>query len=478
MAKQETSLAVDVLLSVRRGGAGTFGEQLEDQLRRAIRGGTLKPGTRLPSTRDLARQLGISRNIAVEAYAQVAAEGYLQLQPNARPRVSHAVARSPAPRVDEPPRPPGPRFDFRPSRPDVSTFPRGAWLRSLRRALATMTNADFALSDPRGVDALRAELADYLGRVRGVVAEPARVVVTCGYSQGLGLVCHALKARGARRIAFEDPSNPEQHEIAARAGLDTTAIAVDGDGIRVDLLERSGADAVAVTPAHQDPTGVVLSSERRTALAGWLRANQAIAIEDDYDAEYRYDRAAVGALQGLAPDRVVYCGSASKILAPALRLGWLVVPSTLVAAVSHEKLLTDRSTAHVEQFAFADLVQRGELDRYLRRMRISYRARRDLMIEALAHELPAATITGIAAGLHINVHLPEAVDEAALLAECERRRIVFSTFAREYRSRARGAILMLGYAQTHESAIAAGVRELASAVRAAPRARGPRRRPR
>ena len=235
---------------------------------------------------------------------------------------------------------------------------------------------------------LRAALADYLGRVRGVVADPEHIIVTNGYTQGLGLVCHALAAAGAKRIALEDPSNPEDAVVAARAGLEPVPIAVDEAGTRVDELERAGADAVVLTPAHQHPTGVVLTGERRTALLAWLRETGAIAIEDDYDAEYRYDRAAVGALQGLDPEHVVYAGSASKTLAPALRIGWLVVPAALLEAVCHEKLLADRGTARIEQHAFADFLTRGELDRHLRRMRARYRGRRDALVEALSRGAP------------------------------------------------------------------------------------------
>ena len=284
------------------------------------------------------------------------------------------------------------RFDFRPSVPDVSTFPRAAWLRSLRQALATITDADLGYGDPRGVEVLRSALADYLGRVRGVVADPEHIIVTNGYTQGLGLVCHALAAAGATRIALEDPSNPEDGLVAAHAGLEPVLIGVDEAGTRVDELEHADADAVVLTPAHQHPTGVVLTGERRTALLAWLRASDTIAIEDDYDAEYRYDRAAIGALQGLDPDRVIYAGSASKTLAPALRIGWLVVPPSLLQAVSHEKLLADRGTARIEQHAFADFLTRGELDRHLRRMRARYRSRRDALVDALTEALPEAAV--------------------------------------------------------------------------------------
>jgi GntR family transcriptional regulator / MocR family aminotransferase len=433
----ETSQPIELLLSVSRDGPQTLGAQIEDRLRRAIRDGTLRAGARVPSTRDLARQLGVSRRVTVDAYEQLAAEGYLVLRQGARPRVSDAAAATDVTAPEVAPARAHPRFDFRPSMPDVSTFPRTAWLRSLRDA------------------------------VRGVVADPASIVVTSGYSQGQGLVCRALAAAGARRIAFEDPSHPEQRLVAERAGLQAVPATVDEDGIRVSELEERDADAVVVTPAHQHPTGAVLAGERRTALLAWLRDREAITIEDDYDAEYRYDRAAIGALQGLEPDRVVYAGSASKTLAPALRLGWLVVPPPLLEAVRREKTLADQGSARIEQYAFADFLVRGELDRHLRRMRLRYRARRDSLVDALADALPEATISGIAAGLHATVQLPRGDDEEAILEEARRRRIELTTMS-DYRM-APGAgppTLLLGYAQIPEAAIRPGVEALADAVRA------------
>jgi GntR family transcriptional regulator/MocR family aminotransferase len=265
---------------------------------------------------------------------------------------------------------------------------------------------------------------------------------------------------------LEDPSNPEDFLVAAGAGLETVHVGVDQDGARVD--ELGDADAVVLTPAHQNPTGVVLTGDRRTALLAWLRANATVAIEDDYDAEYRYDRAAIGALQGLDPDRVIYSGSASKTLAPALRIGWLVVPPVLMQAVTHEKLLADRGTARIDQHAFADFLARGELDRHLRRMRVSYRRRRDALVDALSETLPDAVVRGVAAGLHVTVELPDGVDEQALRQQADARRIELETMADFSAGNGiQPPVLLLGYAQMHESGIRAGVHELAEAVRAA-----------
>jgi len=453
------SQPIELLLTVTRGAPETLGAQIETQLRTTIRDGTLRAGARLPSTRDLARQLGVSRRTVVDAYAQLSAEGYVTLRQGARPHVAgNATA------VDPLEHEPRARYDFRPSVPDVSTFPRTLWLRSVKAALGVMSDADLAYGDASGIDTLRTALAEYLGRVRGVAAEPARVMVTSGYTQGLGIVCRALAASGASRIALEDPGDPEAAAIISRAGLQAVPIGVDAHGIDVARLAAADADGVVITPAHHHPTGVVLTPERREALHAWLRDRDAIAIEDDYDAEYRYDGAALPALQGRDPERIVYAGTASKVLAPALRIGWLVLPRRLVEVAAHEKLLADRGTARIEQLAFAHFLTTGGLDRHLRRMRKVYRARRDALVAALAEELPGARVRGIAAGLHATVELPD-MDEAAVRASARERRVDFELLG-DYRlgDNALPPALLLGYANLSEPAIRAGIRVLATGL--------------
>jgi GntR family transcriptional regulator/MocR family aminotransferase len=461
-----TSQTTELLLPLARNGERPMGTQIEEHLRQAIRSGALKPGARVPSTRDLARQLGVSRGLVVNAYAQLGAEGYLVVRQGARPRVADAVAGEAAAVEETTPAAAPPLYDFRPSLPDVSMFPRDAWLRCLRKALAEMTDEDLRYGDPRGVAPLRAALADYLGRVRGVVATPARFVVTTGYRQSEHLVCQALAGRGAKRVALEDPGHPEQKLTVARAGLEAVMIGVDDGGMRIEELERAGVDAVILTPTHQSPVGVALAGERRAALLEWLRAHDAIALEDDYDAEYRYDRAAVGALQGLEPEHVIYAGTVSKTLVPALRIGWLAAPSRLVDAIADEKRLADRTTAQVDQHALAHFLESGELDRHLRRMRVRYRSRRDALVAALAQELPEARIEGIAAGLHATVVLPEGDDERAIADEAARRRVAIEVMG-DYRTESPGPpTLLVGYGQIAEASIRSGVKALADAVRA------------
>ncbi len=336
----------------------------------------------------------------------------------------------------------------------------------MREGLAKMEDADLGYTDPHGAEVLRQALSDYLGRVRGVVTDPSRVLVTSGFAQARALVCRALAAQGARRIAVEDPSHTDLWESVVPAGLTMVPIPVDGAGMQVEVLERATADAVVVTPAHQHPSGAVMSGERRAALLAWLRDRDAIAIEDDYDAEYRYDRAPVGALQSLDPDRIVYGGTASKTLAPALRLGWLVVPLRLLDAVKQQQLLSDYGGPRIEQHGFAEFLVRGELDRHLRRMRCRYRARRDALVDALRRSLPEAVICGIAAGLHGTVRLPKGDDELAIRDEAARRGIALTAMSdHRLSSRDGPPTLLLGYARSPEPVIRAGVRELAAAIR-------------
>ncbi len=463
-----TSRPLDVLVSVDRTHPRTLGRQIEDQLRNAIRDLTLQPGARLPSTRDLARELGVSRPIVVDAYAQLAGEGYLELRPGTRPRVTGCAGpcQPPTTRRSDPAT--VPLYDFRPGSPDLSSFPRSAWLRSVREALAGLREADFGYTDPHGSEVLRLALRDYLGRVRGVVTDASRVVITSGWCQGRTFVWQAMASLGARRVAIEDPCHNEVRMSAANAELELVPIPVDGEGLRVDTLERAGVDAVLLTPAHQYPTGAVMSGARRGALLDWLRRNQALAIEDDYDAEFRYDRAPVGALQGMDPERIVYAGTASKTLAPAMRLGWLVLPPRLVDAVQRQQRLTDFGVSRIEQHAFADFLSRGELDRHLRRMRTRYRARRDALVESLSEALPEVRVHGIRAGLHITIELGDGDQGRLIRDEAARRGVALTVLSDYYHDRtADSPMLLLGYGRCSEAAIRPGVRELAAAVRAA-----------
>lgn len=454
--------ASELLVQLDRQAGETLSAQLERELREAIREGRLRAETVLPSTRSLASELGISRGLVVGAYAQLGAEGYLVLRRGAPPRVSRAVGQLPAPAPEALDRPA--RHNLRPDLPDYAGFPRDEWLKSYRAAVKRASDQDLAYGDVRGSPVLRSALLSYLGRVRGVAGDPEHTFICGGFAQGAGLVCTALRRLGRTTIGVENPGHAVIREIVARTGLRPVPIPVDEEGIDVEALVRADPDAVLVTPAHQFPTGVVLSPSRRAALLDWAERRDTIVVEDDYDAEFRYDRPPVGALKGLAPERVAYLGSASKTLAPTLRLGWLIAPSALVSSLADEVLYTVIAPPRLDQLAFADFLERGELDRHLRRMRVRYRRRRDVLVRALEHELPGAEIRGIAAGLHVVVVLPAGTDERRVLAQARKRGISLYGLG-EHRTGPRGApALLLGYAVSKEPAIKTAVQALAKAV--------------
>jgi GntR family transcriptional regulator / MocR family aminotransferase len=453
----------ELLVAIRHDERVPLHRQIEASIRDAIRAGRLPRGSAMPPTRVLAADLGVSRGVVVEAYQQLTAEGYLASQAGGYTRV--AAGPPPAAAAPRGPREPGPDIDLSYGRADVSSFPRAAWLRSIRTALSDAPNEVFGYLTGRGVPQLRGAMAEYLNRVRGTVADPEQMVICTGYAQGMSLLMGVLAAAGTRRIALEDPSSMDDALPAARAaGIDVAGIPVDDEGIRVDLLRESDADAVIVTPAHQWPTGSVLSARNRAALIGWATERAAVIIEDDYDAEYRYDRTPVGALQGLAPDHVVYAGSASKTLAPGLRLGWLVLPGRLTEPVAAAKIAADRGSPALEQMALADFVARGELDRHLRRMRPVYRRRRDALLEALARQLPWAEPAGVSAGLHLVAWLPPDLDEAAVADAALRAGVAVDTVGPYRISNPGRGGLIFGYATVSERAIAEGVARLARAI--------------
>ncbi|KAA2267094.1 PLP-dependent aminotransferase family protein [Solihabitans fulvus] len=408
MSEFWANFGVDLHLELDLSGGRQAG--LERALRDAVQDGRLAPGALLPATRRLAAEVGLSRNTVSAAYGQLAAEGYLVARPGAGTEVARLAC--PRPTASPPPhRAAGPRHDLLPGSPDLGSFPTAAWLRSTRRALLAAPAEAHGYGDPRGRLELRTALAEYLGRARGVLAEPERIVITSGYVQALGLLARVLAAAGTPVMAMEDPGLADHREVVRRAGLAVVPLPVDERGARADLLPGSGAGAVVVTPAHQYPTGVTLDPARRHALTAWARSCGGLVIEDDYDGEFRYDRRPVGAVQGMAPDHVAYVGSASKTLGPALRLAWLVLPARLVAPVAEAKRYLDAQTESIGQLTLADLITSHGYDRHVRACRLRYRQRRDLLMARLAprpgQPEPSFAVHGIAAGLHALISLPD-----------------------------------------------------------------------
>lgn len=460
----------ELLLSIDRDSGTGLRSQLEDQLRCAIREGRLAGNERLPSSRELARSVGLSRNLVQDCYAQLQAEGYLSSRPGSATRVATTAARRPDPASRQPDRGARRRHevaDFRSGVPDLGLVPREDWAWAIREVCRSAPNSAFDYGEASGDRRLREVLAAYLGRVRAVSATGDQVVVCTGMAQALGVVLQALATQGIDTLALEDPG-PDSltTQLAEVVGMTTTPVAVDEEGLDVAALERSGARAVLVTPAHQWPTGVVLAGHRRRELIAWARRHDAVIIEDDYDAEFRYDRDPVGSMQGLAPDCVVSLGTVSKSLAPALRLGWIVAPERLVAALAHRKHLADRGSPGLDQLALATLIESGRYDRHLRRARGEYAARRATLVAALTRHAPSLRVTGLAAGFHAVAHLPAGTDEAGVVDEAGRRGVGLYGMAQMRRGRGpHQPQLVLGFGNTGRRAIEAGIATVADLLR-------------
>ncbi|MFR9730879.1 PLP-dependent aminotransferase family protein [Saccharopolyspora sp. MS10] len=400
---------------------------LAEALRAAIRDGRLAAGSRVPSTRALAHDLGVARGTVTRAYAQLGTEGFLLSRQGAPTTVADRLrsgerADPPAPR----PEPRSPRWDFRPGRPNLSAFPRKDWLAASRRVLRSMPADDLDYGDPQGPPALREALAEYLRRARAVHTSPERLIVCNGYSEALSLISRALRANGVRSVDFEDPSLPHFRTIVEDDGMRVHGIPVDDDGIDVGALR---SPAAVVTPAHQFPLGVTMRAQRRAALIRSAKTEGRIIVEDDYDGEFRFDRKPVGSLQGMAPEAVIYAGTASKTLAPALRIAWLALPARLVEPVRAMRT-HGRYGPVFDQLALAELLRSGAYDQHVRRSRAAYRQRREQLLRGLDglrsrhRRYPA----GISAGLHLTLRLdPDGPDEREVLARARSRGVALET---------------------------------------------------
>ncbi|MFE1861174.1 MocR-like pyridoxine biosynthesis transcription factor PdxR [Streptomyces anandii] len=466
--------AWELLLPAVSAPARARGRALQEALRQAVRSGRFAPGTRLPSSRDLAADLGVSRGLVTEAYEQLTAEGYLRSGRGAGTWVGGAVRAARTRARDLAPRSLDARADFVPGTPDLSLFPRAAWGAAHRSVLADLAHHDLGYPDPRGLPRLRTALAGLLTRRRGVVADPERIVVVSGVAQASTLLGSVLHARGMRAVGVEDPGSPQHGDLYGSAGVGTVPLPLDAEGPAMGPLRRSGVRALVTTPAHQFPTGLACSARRRAELLDWARRVDGFLFEDDYDGDFRYDRAPVGALQGLDPERVVYAGSVSKSLAPGLRLGWLLVPEALAGEVVERKRTMDLGHPTVDQALFARFVERGDYDRQLRRCQRAYRERRDVLAAALAEHFPGTRLTGIAAGLHLIADLPARHGpEERFLARMTAAGVAVRTLT-AYRhtrtgadaaGREGGVRLVLGYAHLPPARIRAGVRLMAEAAR-------------
>ncbi|HEY3957186.1 MAG TPA: PLP-dependent aminotransferase family protein [Streptosporangiaceae bacterium] len=491
-------------LSIGDAPVGGRADWLARRLRQAISDGRLPVGSRLPASRVLAAELQVSRGVVTEAYQRLTEDGHVA----GRGRNGTIVVAAPVPIMTAPvpaagaPAPgrppggpaaavPGPagtpagelfaappgvdifdslraapaRIDLTPGLPDLAAFPRAAWLRAERSVLADLSPTAFGYSDPRGTPALRLAVTRWLGRTRGIRVEPDEVIIVNGVSQALGLLAQVLRTGGTGVVAVEDPGSLGTRQHLQNWGLDTPPVPVDADGVRVAELAAGDARAVLLTPAHQFPTGVVLDGERRRELFGWAERGGLI-IEDDYDAEHRYDRPPVPALRAVLGDRVCYAGSVSKLLAPALRVGWLLPPPRYLGALIAAKRNADLGNAVLPQLVLARLMESGELERQLRFVRKRHRRRRDAMISAIATELPQATVHGAAAGLHLMTTFDDGSGFADLdLAAAAMARGVKVQPLSWHSQRPHRPGLVLGYAANPPTAITDGIAALGAIVR-------------
>ncbi len=449
-------------------GSGRVRATLESALREAVRSGRLPQGVRLPSSRQLAADLGLARNTVADAYGQLVAEGWLVARQGSGTRVARRVAPRDPREHDQMSSSPQPRYDLRPGTPDLSSFPTSAWMAAMRRGLATSPVEALGYGDPRGRPELRDALAGYLARARGVRADPARIVVCAGFTQGLALLCNVLLARGASTVAVEAHCLPAGPEIITRSGLRPTLLPVDDDGAAVEML--ADESAVVLTPAHQFPLGPSLAPARRSAAVDWAADSGGFVVEDDYDGEFRYDRHPVGAMQALGPDHVVYAGTASKTLAPGLRLAWLVLPDALVDPVVAAKTYADH-TPVLEQLTLAEFIRSGGYDRHVRARRLAYRRRRDALVRVLASDAPSVAVTGVAAGLHALLTLPDGVSEEEVAVRAADRGLRVGRLA-EYATMSTGGhehppALVVGYATPPDHAYTGALARLVAALTSA-----------
>lgn len=452
---------------------------LVDALRAAIADGRLRARAHLPATRVLASDLGISRGVVVEAYRRLSDEGLVSARTGAGTVVTPLwqPPRPPAPPSDRrrssatPPQPPEPLppvdVDLTPGVPDLTAFPRAAWLRAERAVLNQVSASDLGYGDPRGAGWLRQELTGWLARIRGIRASADDIIIVSGVAQSLALVAQTLRARGATAIAVEDPGSRGVRDSLAYWGLEPVPTAVDDHGLVVAELARAEVQAALVTPAHQFPTGVVLAPRRRRALLDWA-AGGGLIVEDDYDAEHRYDRAPVPAVQASAPDRVAYTGSTSKALAPGMRLGWLIPPHHLHADLVEAKYAADLCSPAVPQLVLAHLIASGEFDRHIRLVRARHRTRRDAVLTTLREYLPAVGVQGVAAGLHLLITLPDlpgGLDDTALADRIRRAGVLVHPLS-WHRQRGGPPGLVLGYAAHSPDRLREAAHRIATTVQA------------
>ncbi|MEJ3658872.1 PLP-dependent aminotransferase family protein [Actinomycetes bacterium KLBMP 9759] len=467
MPESQTNQAWDVLLDLQAARGGPLHERLTAALREAIRARRIASGDLLPPSRSLAADLGCSRWAVTEAFGQLIAEGYLEARTGSGTRVRWSGddgpvrERAAAPAHDADP----PRFDLAPGLPDLRAFPRRAWANAVQSQVGAVAFTELGHPSPEGHPRLRELLAAYLRRSRQAVATAQNVTLCSSVTDSLRRLCRALAAEGITAIGCEEPGWTRLRAVIRSAGLEAVPVRTDEHGLRTqDLLEHPGLRAVLVTPAHQFPSGTVLAPERRAALLRWAREVDGVVLEDDYDAEFRYDRRPIGTLQGMDPARVVLLKSLSKTLSPALGIGWIVTPQRWTA---HLRASPGTAPPVLDQLAFAGMLQAGDYDRHLRRLRQRYQRRRDALVAEIHRVLPDLRISGIAAGLHLVLHLPEDVDGADVITAATASSLRLADLRGYHATDPSANGLVLGYGNLADPAVVDAVDVLRDALRSA-----------
>ena len=467
--------------------------QLHEELRRSILSGRLRPASRVPSTRALARSLGVSRTTVTQCYEDLISEGYLQaaigsgtficrhlpeellkVEPikrstNPTPPITQSLRLSAyGTRAHSSAQPerrsPNAKFSFRHWRPAFDQLPLRQWRRLiLRHSRSNNTVFDYT-EDPFGFVGLREAIASYLGRSRAVRCEPSQVFICSGAQRAVDLVTRVSIEPGDA-VAMEDPGYLGARQVFSAQGAKLLPVRVDESGIVVDQLKKissSKIQLVYVSPSHQFPTGVLLSLTRRLELLAWAAQENALIIEDDYDSEYRYGGRPVPALQGLDQhDSVIYVGTFSKVLFPSLRLGYLVAPQRLVETLAHAKWLSDRQSPLIEQYALADFINEGHLERHIRRMRMLYESRRNALVSAFSEYLPnRVSVLGDKAGMHLMARIRTDLSDHELIARAAERGVEIVSARSYYVHSKYKNDFIFGYSNLNERTIREGVRRL------------------
>ncbi|KMK76246.1 PLP-dependent aminotransferase family protein [Alkalihalobacillus pseudalcaliphilus] len=455
---------------VNRKSQVSLTKQVYQHIRELILDEQLIEHTRLPSSREMADQIGVSRNTVLAAYEQLLYEGYIYMKEKSGSYVAPGVAlqvgittdfrqtKSHQPKIEK-------MIDFRAAHPAIDHFPRKVWGKLIKDICYDIDNEIFGYGTSNGEEKLRASLANYLGRTRSVKCHRDQIVITSGATQALYLITRLLASQKGR-IAVEDPVTDEMRGIFVQAGANLLPISMDNEGIIPRELPTDTAPSfVFVIPSHQFPTGITLSIQRRIQLVEYARKMNTFIVEDDYDSEFTYEGTAVSSMQSLDPNTVIYVGTFSKILSPAIRIGYVVLPPALIEPFQALKWYADRHTSTMEQLAMARFIEEGYLEQHIRKMKRIYQKRRATLVDELAKYFPSCKLIGEAAGMHLVVEMHNIIFEKSLLKKLQEADV--QVYPVEHYAMKKGHHLnqiVLGYGSLTEDQIKEGVLRIATVI--------------